>query len=104
MTLFTFLATFGFLFGIDFLFWTWAIVTVLAFIDLFLPLPIVSKALLFGLSVGLLLALFARSTLNFIGTSWSYLTHPATMAFLITIAILIVGSKAYKKFKKVKKK
>ena len=96
----------GYAFGIDWLFWSWAIITAIAFIDIIIPdpLPFVDEAVLITISVILLLALALRGTLNFLSDIWGYVTHPITIAFTLTLLLLIIGNKIYKKNVKVKKK
>jgi hypothetical protein len=106
MAFFDFIVNFGFWFGVDFLFWAWAIVTVIAFIDLFIPdpLPFVDEAVLIMISIGLLLLMAARGSLRFLGDAIRYLSHPAVIAFVATIAVLYFGNKIYQKTKGGKKK
>jgi hypothetical protein len=100
----TTLATFGLWFGIDFLFWAWAIVTALAFIDLLIPdpLPFVDEAVLIMGSIGLLIALAVRGGASFIVKSVNYLSNPAVIAFVVTMAALLIGNAIYKKMNKRK--
>lgn len=95
---------FGWAFGIDLLFWSWAVVTFLAFLNLFIPdpLPFVDEVILFLISVGLLLLMAFRGLVGFFDGIYGIATNPAVVGFLVTITALYVGGRI--RDKQVKKK
>jgi hypothetical protein len=100
-----FITGFGYWLGIDFLFWAWAIVTVIAFIDLFIPdpIPYVDEAFLIGTSIILLLVMAARGSVGFFGVIKDAITNPAVIGFAVTMAVLLIGGKVLKERRGKKK-
>lgn len=94
----------GWLFGIDLLFWAWAVVTFLAFVNLFVPdpLPFVDEFLLFAISIVLLLLMAARGTFGLIGSAIDVITNPAVVGFTVTLLLLFIGGRIMKN-RKVKR-
>lgn len=87
---------------IDWLFWIWVIVTILAFLNLIIPdpLPFVDEAILILIFFALLGALIVRMIVRGITSLVGTITHPAVIAFVATLIILFI----YDRFKKKKKK
>ena len=104
MSLFTWIAVFGYLFGIDLLLWGFYIWTALTFLDFFVPIPIIDKAVFltieFTLAIILIIRFFDQ---QFIGLT-DTLTNPFIASFIITMIVLFIGYKIYNKTKKGKKK
>lgn len=93
--------------AIDVLLISWAVVTVLAFIDLVIPdpLPFIDEIILFIISMILLGALAIRGAGDALSAAWFYIGHPLTLTFLLTTGLLyFIDRKRKKKTnKKVKK-
>lgn len=90
----------------DILLISWAVVTVIAFVDLLIPdpLPFIDEIALFITSMALLVALAIRGIGGVLSTAWQWISHPLVMTFLITIFFLFIVDKVRKKNKKKVKK
>ena len=89
---------------IDWLFWAWAVITIIAFIDLFIPdpIPFIDEAVLVTTSILLLMALAVRGAVGLIQKISGFLAQPIVAAFLITLVVLVVGNKIYQRQRKKK--
>lgn len=88
----------GFLFqgaGIDWLFWAFAIVTVLLFIDLIIPdpIPFVDEAVLTVMFIALLVGLILRGVFIGIESIIQYAFHPVVLSFVLGMGGIIVFDK-----------
>ena len=88
-TITTFLTT-GTINGIDILFWIWAILVVLAFILLLIPDPVTSAFSIpvFGFTLLLLALLVLRGATTKLIAIWEVVSHPFTIAFIVSLLIL----------------
>ena len=86
---------------VDILFGAWAVVTVLAFLDLFIPdpLPFVDEIVLFILSGVLLAALALRGIGNFFSQVASTAQDPFVLGFVLTVAGIFIFNKFRRKNK-----
>lgn len=79
----------------DWLLIIWLIVTAIMFIDFFIPTPwyIFSKPITIGLFFILLFALIARMIFRGIQSLVNIITHPALIAFVVTLIALYLFKK-----------
>jgi len=89
----------------DWLLIIWLIITLIMFIDLFIPTPwyIFSKPITIGLFFILLLALIIRMLFRGIQSILDIVTHPALIAFTATIIALYLFKKIEHRTEKKKR-
>jgi hypothetical protein len=87
--------------SIDWLFWSWVVVTILMFIDLFIPdpIPFIDEIILIVLFFVGLGALALRGSLQFMSTIYTGITHPGLIAFIVTLIIILSYGKIKNKYK-----
>jgi len=80
---------------LDWVFWAWVVVTILLFIDIIIPdpIPFIDEAILTILFFGGIAYMAGRSIMNGIDTIVQQVTHPAIIAFVVTMAALVIFGK-----------